>query len=241
MTDSNFTPTNFEQNLISQEMVSAESNVISKPVMTFQTCFAGIMEMYSDEETVSKYLNDHQGWFIRCAEPMVATPFGQNGYTLTIGNYGAFGYHLEPQMSVILELPESKRYSMYSVPNPQFTNCSYEVDYVSNLDIESIPVSQAAKGIEKVYRKQGQKNLPNKITKINWTLKLLVKIEFPSFIYRLPMSVIKATGNRLLSQIVKQISPHLSYKVQKDFHTRFDLPIPPANSRICQPLNVKLG
>ena len=236
MTDSN----NFEQNLITHEMLPEESNITSKSVMVFQTSFTGIMEMYSDEETVSEYLNDHQGWFIRCAEPMTATPFGNNGYTLTIGNYGAFGYHLEPQMSVILEPPESKRYSMYSVPNPQFTS-SYEVNYRSNLQIESIPVSQAAKGIKKVYRKQGKANLPEQITKIDWTLNLLVKIEFPNFISQLPMSVIKSTGNRLLAQIVKQISPRLSYKVQRDFHTRFDLPIPPADSRTCQPLNAKLG
>ena len=241
MTDSNFTPTNFEQNLITQQIMSEESNIIPKPVMIFQTCFAGVMEMYSDEETVSNYLNDHQGWFIRCAKPMKVKPFGSNGYTLTIGNYGAFGYHLEPQMTVILEASESNSYSMYSVANPEFTNSSYEVDYTSNLEIESIPISQAAKGIEKVYHKKGQQQLPNNITKINWTLDLLIKIEFPSFIYRLPMSVVKSTGNCLLSKIVKQISPRLSYKVQKDFHTRFDLPIPPADSRTCQPLNGKLS
>ena len=240
MTNSNFTPMNLEANFMNSDLLSSEeSETISTPVMTFQTSFAGIMEMYSDEETVSAYLNDHQGWFIRCAEPMKVTPFGENGYTLTIGNYGAFGYHLEPQMCVILEPPELKRYCMYSVANPN--DHGYEVNYRSNLQLESIPVCQAAKGIEKVYRKQGQNNLPEQITKINWTLNLRVQIEFPSFIYRLPVSVVKSTGNRILSQIVKQISPRLSYKVQKDFHTRLNLPIPPADSRTCQPLNAKLG
>ena len=227
MTNANFTSGDLKHNLIANE-------AISKPVMIFQTRFAGIMEMYSDLQTVSEYLNNHQGWFVRCAEPMKVIPFGDNGYTLTIGNYGAFGYNLEPQMTVILEQPKLQGYSMYSVPNSQLSDPSYEVSYRSNLDIQSVPVSQASKGIEKVYRKHGIKILPEHITQINWQLDLSVNIQFPVFIHRLPMSMIKSTGNSLLKQIVKQISPRLSYKVQKDFHTRLDLPIPPASSRTCQ-------
>jgi hypothetical protein len=240
MTNANFTSSGLQHNLIASEVYPEKSAFISKPMMMFQTRFAGIMEMYSDRQTVAEYLNDHQGWFIRCAEPMNVTPFGENGYTLTIGNYGAFGFDLEPQMTVILEQPKSESYSMYSVPNPQLSNSIYEVNYRSDLEIESIPVSQATKEIEKVYHQKGKKQLPDTITKINWQLDLLVNIQFPAFIYRLPMSMVNSTGNRVLREIVKQISPRLSYKVQKDFHTRLDLPIPPASSRTCQHLDSQL-
>lgn len=226
MTNANFTSENLKTNLIARE-------TISQPTMSFQTRCAGMMEMYSDHQTVSDYLNNHQGWFVRCAEPMKVVPFGDNGYTLTIGNYGAFGYHLEPQMTVILEGGKSQGYSMYSVSNPHLSNSNYEINYRSDLAIQSIPISQ---DINKVARQQGQDILAENITQINWQLDLSVKIQFPAFIYKLPMSLIKSTGNRLLTQIVKQISPRLSYKIQKDFHHRLDLPIPPATSRTCQVL-----
>lgn len=77
------------------------------------------------------------------------------------------------------------------------------------------------------------------ITKINWRLSLGVEVIFPAFIYKLPMSVIKNTGDRLLTQIIKQVSPRLSYKVQKDFHESFDLPIPPATARVLAPVSEK--
>jgi hypothetical protein len=219
------------ENLIDNSFTAEELEISEKDPVTFQTFFWGIMEMYSDEETVADYLNDHQGWFVRCDSPMKAEPFGENGYTLIIGDYGAFGYKVEPQMSVILESPQSKHYSMYSVTNPEFNHQGYEVNYRSIMDIESIPVSQASTDIEKVYHQHGKNSLPEIITKINWQLNLQVTVKFPSFIYKLPMSIIQNTGDRLLSQIVKQVSPRLSYKVQKDFHSRFDLPIPPKTAR----------
>ncbi|MFP4008109.1 MAG: DUF1997 domain-containing protein, partial [Spirulinaceae cyanobacterium] len=36
----------------------------------------------------------------------------------------------------------------------------------------------------------------------------------------------------LLAQIVRQVSPRLTYKVQKDFHDRLGLPLPPKQSRL---------
>ncbi|MEM9544022.1 MAG: DUF1997 domain-containing protein, partial [Cyanobacteria bacterium P01_E01_bin.42] len=41
----------------------------------------------------------------------------------------------------------------------------------------------------------------------------------------------QTAGDRLLSQIVRQISPRLTYKVQKDFHQRMGLRLPPKSSR----------
>ena len=134
MTNANYTSGDLNHNFIANE-------AISQPMMIFQTRFAGMIEMYSDQKTVSEYLNDHQGWFVRCAEPMKVIPFGDNGYTLIIGNYGALGYSLEPQMTVILERPKSQAYSMYSVSNPQLPNSTYEVNYHSDLEIQSTPLA----------------------------------------------------------------------------------------------------
>lgn len=228
-----------EQDLTpSIEPQSAEDlEIADRDPVVFHTDFRGIMEMYSDEETVTNYLNDHSGWFVRCAAPMSAEPFGENGYTLIIGKYGAFGYEVEPQMSVVLEPPQNRHYAMYSVPNSAFNHPGYEVDYRSEMIIEPLSVNEAAKGIEKVFEKEGIKTLPEKITRINWQLHLQVKVRFPKFIYRLPMKIISKTGDRLLAQIIKQVSPRLSYKVQKDFHSRFDLPIPPKTSRTCEKMD----
>lgn len=236
MSDSHISPE--EEKLTDNSITESELDIPPQEPVVFQTHFAGIMEMYSDLDTVAKYLNDHQGWFVRCAMPMKAKPFGENGYTLIIGSYGAFGYNVEPQMTVILEPPQANFYCMYSVPNPEFNHEGYEVDYLSKMYIESIPVSSAADGILKIYHRQG-KQPPDKITKVNWELDLQVKVRFPRFIYKLPLSLIQDTGDRLLSQIVKQISPRLSYKVQKDFHSHLDLPIPPKTARTCSAKNTK--
>ncbi|BAQ63313.1 DUF1997 domain-containing protein [Geminocystis sp. NIES-3709] len=230
MTDSNI-PSK-EETLRNNPITESELEISSQDPVVFQTHFGGIMEMYSDLDTVANYLNDHQGWFVRCAMPMKAEPFGENGYTLIIGCYGAFGYNVEPQMTVILEPPQANFYYMYSVPNPEFSHEGYEVDYHSKMYIESIPFPSASKGIIEVYNKQKQQT-PSEITKVNWQLNLQVKVRFPRFIYKLPLSLLQDTGDRLLSQIVKQVSPRLSYKVQKDFHSRFNLPIPPKTSRTC--------
>lgn len=229
-----------DQNIISSipPKTAEELEIADRDPVTFHTDFQGIMEMYSDEETVTNYLNDHNGWFIRCASPMTAEPFGENGYTLIVGHYGAFGYEVEPQMSVILEAPHDHHYVMYSVPNPDFKDQGYEVNYRSEMEIQPIEINQAAKGIEKVFAKHHITSLPEQITCIHWHLHLEVKVKFPQFIYRLPMNVIISTGDRLLAQIIKQVSPHLSYKVQKDFHNRYNLPIPPKTARTCEKSNI---
>lgn len=218
-------------------MTTEDLEIINHNPVHFQTNCKGIMDMYCDLETVAKYLEHHEGWFVRCASPMKVEPFGDNGYTLIIGRYGAFGYDVEPKMSVILDPPRDNFYHIYSVDNPDDNNLSYEVDYISTMNLEELDSLEAAPDIQKFYKKQALSEIPPVITRIHWQLNLQVNVQFPQFIYKLSMSVIKKTGDRLLAQIVKQISPRLSYKVQKDFHTRFNIPIPPQNSRTCKIVN----
>lgn len=237
MSEQLFKPLEEQQLNLTSPIQSAkleDFKIADREPISFRTNFQGTMEMYSDEETVTNYLNNHQGWFVRCAAPMTAEPFGKNGYTLIIGRYGAFGYEVEPQMSVILEPPQERQYVMYSVPNPAFNHPGYEVDYRSEMYLESIDISQGAKGVEQVFQAADSTSVPAQITRINWNLQLEVRIRFPRFIYRLPLNVIIKTGDRLLAQIIKQVSPRLSYKVQKDFHTCLNLPIPPKTARTCE-------
>ena len=196
----------------------------------FQTYFEGYMDMYSDSQRVAEYLEAHQEWFCRCAQPMKVEPIETHGYTLTIGRFGSFGYEVEPKISVVLQPPKDGMYLMYTVPVPDYTPAGYQVDYRASMELREIPLEAAALEMAAAYKKKGHSSLPPAIARINWQLHLRVAVWFPKFIYKLPTSLIQRTGDRLLAQIVRQISPRLSYKVQQDFHSRFDLPIPPKSA-----------
>jgi len=198
----------------------------------FQTAFDGAMEMYADLETVADYLQHHQGWFCRCAQPMTAEPLGEHGYILIIGKFGALGFEVKPKMAVILEPPQDGRYLMHTVPLPDEPFLGYEVDYQAVMVLDEIPRSQAGEGLEKVYRKQGLTELPESIVKVQWQLRLDVAVAFPKYIHKLPLKLIQRTGDRLLAEIIRQVSPRLTYKVQQDFHHRFGLPLPPKSGRV---------
>jgi hypothetical protein len=227
-----------EDGELSYHQASCESLplVTGKP-LDFQTHFAGCMEMYSDMETVANYLAAHEGWFCRCAEPMRTEPLSDNGYILVIGKYGAFGYEVEPKMGVILEPEKNGIYHMHSVAIPGEKYLGYEVDYQSSMQLKEITVNQANKVIAQVYEKQGIPELPAVITEVEWQLHLKVSVRFPQFIYKFPLSVIEKTGDRLLTEIVRQVSPRLTLKVQKDFHDRYQLPLPPKEGRQFYQLN----
>ena len=64
------------------------------------------------------------------------------------------------------------------------------------------------------------------VTRVEWELDLVVELQFPRFIQRLPYSLIQSTGDRILNQIVSQVSHRLTHKVQKDFYQSLDIPFP---------------
>ena len=196
----------------------------------FQADFEGLMEMYGDAATVVDYLEAHKDWFARCARPMQVQPLGENGYILSVGRFGSFGYEVEPKIAVTLKFSHNGIYQMESIPVPNYTPSGYEVDYRAEMELVEVPAFEGASGIEVAFQKQ-KMPLPSAITKVNWQLHLTVKVRFPDFIYKLPLCAIQSTGDRVLTQIVKQISPRLTYKVQKDFHSRLHLPVPPAGGR----------
>jgi hypothetical protein len=197
----------------------------------FQTHFEGSMEMYSDGDTVAKFLQSHEGWFCRCAQPMKVEPYGENGYILTVGRFGALGFDVEPKIAVVLEPPQDGKYFMHTVPLPDPTFLGYEVDYQAVMTLAEISRAEAGEGLEKVYRKQGINELPEKITKVQWQLNMDVAVFFPKYIHKLPQALIRKTGDRLLAEIIRQVSPRLTFKVQQDFHEGMKLPLPPKSSR----------
>jgi hypothetical protein len=195
---------------------------------TFKVSFNGRMDMYSDLDTVAEYLDAHEGWFCRCAQPMKVEPLADNGYILTVGRFGSFGYEVEPKIAVMLNPPVDRVYLMQTMP---IADCDegYEVNYRAKMKLQEVAGNAAQIQSKGLFNKQTI--IPQRITEVSWDLDLKVKVEFPQFISKLSPSLIQATGDRLLTQIVRQISPRLTYKVQQDFHNSYNLSVPPKSSR----------
>ncbi len=199
----------------------------------FQGSFLGSMDLYSDRTSVAGYLDTHEGWFYRCAKPMQVEPLGKNGYILSVGHYKYFGYEVEPKIAVVFNPSQFGKYKMHTVPIPGYVAPGYEVVYHAEMDLQELDLpATLGKQTKQIFK--SQKSLPTTMTRVGWTLDMSVTVVFPKFIDKLPNSLIQKTGDRLLSQIVRQISPRLTYKVQQDFHTGLNLPIPPKSGRTFQ-------
>jgi Protein of unknown function (DUF1997) len=173
----------------------------------FQSNFVGCMTLRSDAETVKDYLQQHQGWFCRCAHPMQVQTVEENGYLLTIGRYGSFGFEVEPKIAVRLLPPDAEGV--------------YRIETIPGLvDEEKYQVTFKA-ALQLLDRSQEESLAEESLTHVEWTLDLGVTIAFPRFIQRLPHPLIQGTGDRLLQQIVRQVSRRLTAKVQDDFHQAY--------------------
>jgi hypothetical protein len=211
---------------------STTSLVVANPI-PFYTQFVGQMEMFAEREQVAAYLQAHQDWFHRCAQPMTTTPLGENGYVLTIGQFGALGFEVEPKIAVVLEPSAADQYWMRTVPLPDLAGQGYEVDYQAVMTLGEVEASVFRPELNRFFQKQGLA-LPNRITRVEWQLQMTVTVQFPKYIYKFPLGLIQTTGDRLLAEIVRQVSPRLTYKVQQDFHQERGLPFPPKHSRSFQ-------
>ncbi|MBW4551664.1 MAG: DUF1997 domain-containing protein [Aphanocapsa sp. GSE-SYN-MK-11-07L] len=186
-------------------------------VTRFQSHFTGGMELYANVERVTDYLDAHRGWFCRCAQPMQVEPIGENGYVLTIGRFGSFGYEVEPKIGLDLLPQEAGVYRIQTITLPEQDSQGYQVDFQAAMHLVEQDLAAnsepARLGIQHC-------------THVGWQLDLGVLIHFPRFIHRLPQALIQRTGDRLLSQIVKQVSNCLTAKVQDDFHATLGLSVP---------------
>jgi hypothetical protein len=173
----------------------------------FHGYYSSCMEMGADAKTVSAYLDAHQGWFRRCAQPMSVEPLGENGYALTIGRFGSFGYEVEPKIGLDLLPQQEGIYRIETIAIPGYEPVGYEVDFKASLHLVETTTSAGTP-----------------LTRVEWELNLDVAVQFPRFIRALPQSLIQKTGDRLLNQVVRQVSRCLTHKVQSDFHATHNLP-----------------
>ena len=177
----------------------------------FEGYYVGNMEMFADINTVAQYLDSHQGWFTRCAQPMDVKPIGHNGYAISLGRFGSLNFQIQPKIGLHL-LPQNQGvYRIETIPVPGHEPEGYDVDFKAAMSLaekqqQELPVEQA--------------------TQVEWELNLQTKVQMPKFIQALPQSLVKSSGDKLLNQIVRQISKRLTYKVQEDFHTMMNLPLP---------------
>ncbi|MDZ8051908.1 MAG: DUF1997 domain-containing protein [Aulosira sp. ZfuVER01] len=205
---------------VASSLTEAEDALAGVSVATltkFYGRYSDYMEMYAPAATVAEYLNTHSSWFSRCAEPMKVQPLGENGYALIIGRFGSFGYEVEPKIGLELLPAEEGIYRIRTIPIPDYRSPGYDVDYRASLQL-----------VENVA--DAHSNTTG-VTRVEWELDLVVELHFPRFIQRLPKSLIQSTGDRLLNQIVRQVSRRLTRKVQEDFHQSLGIPFSSADSK----------
>lgn len=188
----------------------------------FHGSFASCMEMYADAKTVAEYLDGHRAWFPRCAQPMKAEAIGENGYGLTIGRFGSFGYEVEPKVGLDLLPADHGIYRIQTIPVPDYEPAGYDVDFHAALQLVEVEPTTA----EPTTADPTAAGCPTQMTQVAWELDLKVVIQFPRFIHALPKTLVQSTGDRLLNQIVRQVSRRLTHKVQQDFHNTAGIPFP---------------
>jgi Protein of unknown function (DUF1997) len=179
----------------------------------FNGRYQDAMEMYAPAAAVADYLNNHRSWFLRCAEPMKVQPLGEHGYDLGIGRFGSFGYEVEPKIGLELLPPDEGIYRIRTIPIPDYQPPGYDVDYRAALQLVENSATDSSTSI-------------GEVTRVEWELDLIVYIHFPKFIQRLPKSLVQSTGDRVLNQIVRQVSRRLTRKVQEDFHQSLGITFP---------------
>ena len=194
---------------------SADSSQSAIELTQFRTHCVDSMDMYADIQNVADYLDEHSAWFRRCAHPMQVDAIGCNSYALIIGSFGAFGYEVEPKVGLDLLPQDDGVYRIETVPVPGYSTSGYDVDFRAALEL-----------VEGVHPATKTASASAKMTQVQWQLDLTVTIQFPRFIHALPEPIIQRTGDRILRQVVRQVSRRLTHRVQDDFHSSRSLSIP---------------
>jgi len=198
---------------------------VTEPIR-FHSHFVDHMDLYADAGTVARYFDDHRAWFERCAQPMKVESIGKNAYALVVGRYGAAGFELEPRIGLDLLPQENKIYRIETVPVPGYEPVGYQVDFKAAMELTEVEPGEIL-----VATNNGSHAI-ERITRVNWTLELVVDIQFPRFIYTtLPKSLILGTGDQLLKQVVRQVSRRLTRKVQEDFCRTYKIELPKRQRR----------
>jgi hypothetical protein len=194
-------------------------------VRRYASGFADLMEMRAPAAVVESYLDRHEVWFRRCAAPMRVRPLEGNGYVLTLGRFGNFGFEVEPTIGLELLPQEEGIYRILTVPvvdgDPGIRSL-YDVDFNASLRLDQVEDHGESFDIssEEVDRLMAH-------TLVRWNLDLTIWVRLPGMITVLPDGLVQSSGDHLLRQIVRQISRRLTWKVQEDFHASHGIPCPP--------------
>lgn len=208
--------------------VKEESALPVNEPTRFYSQFKDSMELHADVNTVSAYFDRHHEWFRRCAQPMTVEPIGKNSYALVIGKFGSFGYEVEPKIGLDL-LPQAEGvYRIETVPLPQDEMAGYSVDFRASMELIDLSNECAQ---ERSQASAAAHRQISGLTQVQWLLDLTVDIQFPRFIHALPKPLIQKTGDRLLHQVVRQVSSRLTRKVLEDFHQTHGLSLPKHSRR----------
>ncbi|WP_264323932.1 DUF1997 domain-containing protein [Romeriopsis navalis] len=202
------------------EGVTANARRTEDGKTIFRINFVDSMEMYAEPQVVADYLDVHPEWFTRCAHPLKTEPLGENGYVLIVGRYGNFGYEIEPKVGLHLLPQDHGVYRIETLPVPDYIPAGYDIDFKASMELVESSNQPANREL----------SLPT-MTQVQWNLDLDVFVQFPKFIQALPHSLVEKTGDALLENVVKQISRRLTRKVQEDFHTSRNLPMPKSQKR----------
>ncbi len=184
----------------------------------FHNHFIGHMDLLADQRTVMKYLDAHQGWFRRCANPFKADPIGETGYAMGVGKVGAMGFQVDARVGLNLLPPdENSVYRITTIPIPEQLPQVYDVDFQAEMRLQEQALDV------KADHQVGKNAL---MTSVEWDLNLTVTLQFPQFIQRLSQDMLQKTGDGVLGFIVKRVSKSLTAKVQEDFHKTHDIKVP---------------
>jgi Protein of unknown function (DUF1997) len=177
----------------------------------FSNHFVGYMDLYADAATAIAYLDAHQGWFCRCAQPLKVKSISRNAYALGIGHVGALGYKVDPRIGLDLLPQKEGVYRIQSIPLPDQEPQAYEVDFQAVMILKEQPTDEESGAV---------------MTSVEWHLDLTVTMQLPRFVQVVPQNALQKTGDSVLAHVVKSISQSLTAKVQADFHKTVGVTMP---------------
>jgi hypothetical protein len=200
-------------NTLPLEAIAGEPALIpsTESVLLLEGYYAGKMDMTADIDTVGRYLNSHRGWFTRCAQPMQVESISDHGYALVVGHFSMLGYEVEPKVGLYLSPLDHQVYRIDTMPVPGYVPPGYDIDFHAVMRLQESPEAVPPATV---------------LTQVDWDLSLAVKIHMPRMLNSVPRSLLKSSGDRLLNQVVRQVSKRLTRKVQDDFHHSHNLPLP---------------
>ncbi|MEA5551511.1 DUF1997 domain-containing protein [Anabaena cylindrica UHCC 0172] len=187
-----------QYNTSSTKERATQKSKLSFPYL-FRNKSTGTIILQGNMEEVIKYIDNHSKWLAQCILPLKANLIERNAYSLNIGKIGALGYEIEPTVNLYMNQQSRGYYQIKTEPISGIDPNGYDVDFFSKIKL--------------IDCSSGKQEL----TRIEWELILVTKLDFPAFILFLPIPLVQKTGDAVLSNIVKSVSDKFSEKISRNF------------------------